>query len=687
MKNKMSKRLLSVAFASLLLFQSAGLQSDSFLPKAEAATDETATIEYVNKLPVKTGGDVNLDGTVNAADAVMLQDYLTGGASLTTEQVSPADCNADSTLNGFDLAVLKRMMHNGDWYAESVDVESTVSVDVGTDKVVDSIEFTLDTSTDYTLHISVGFWAAWTNIQCADGTLTQIEDSDNVESVTIDGNKVTIQLSEEIYASANPDNTTQAQYLGKVMFHHNSGDAPINITSYSIGLADPPPIDYALTVEPESTMQIDVGTDKALDTIELVLDTTNNYTLHVNVGFWAAWANIQCANGTLTQVEDSQNVDNVTIDGNKVTIKLSAGVYASANASNTSQAPYLGKVTLHHNEGDAAINVISYNIKYVEVKTPDGINIDDLLDMSELEGWATVEGDGLKTTTGGAGGEVVLVTTLSEFTAVSSDDTPRIIVVDGLIECGDSAIRIGSNKTIVGADADAEIKGGLYITSESNIIVANLTIDAEYPDGSVVDCFAARNVHHLWVTHVTAHDASDGLLDLTVGSNYITVSWCKFYYDDTSNGHRLACLDSNGTSAGETDTGRNKVTYHHNWWAHGCDQRMPRILFGQGHVYNNYYSAEGNSYCIGVGSYASVLVEGNYFKNVKDPHEFMYTHALPAYITARDNVYDNTSGNRHSGLGGGEFGNVDPFTDPPYDYTLDDANDIPSIVQNGAGPQ
>lgn len=444
---------------------------------------------------------------------------------------------------------------------------------------------------------------------------------------------------------------------------------------------------YQLSVNTESMEQIDVGTEKALDTIEFVLDTSNDYALHVNVGFWSAWANVQCSGGKLTEIEDSQNVDSITIDGNKVTIQLSAGVYASANASNSSQAPYLGKVSLHHNSGGAAINVISYEIKYVEVVTPEGINIDDLLDMSELEGWATVEGDGLKTTTGGAGGEVVVVTNLAEFAAVSSDDTPRIIVVDGVIQCDDDAIRIGSNKTVVGANANAEIKGGLDINTESNIIVANLTIDAQYPNGSVADCFAARNVHHMWVTHVTAHDASDGLLDLTIGSNYITVSWCKFYYDDTSNDHRLACLDSNGTTAGDTDTGRNKVSYHHNWWAHGCDQRMPRILFGQGHVYNNYYSAEGNSYCIGVGSYASVLVEGNYFKNVKDPHEFMYTHALPAYITARDNVYDNTTGNQQSGLGGGEFGNVDPFTDPPYDYTLDNAKDIPTIVQNGAGPQ
>lgn len=47
----------------------------------------------------------------------------------------------------------------------------------------------------------------------------------------------------------------------------------------------------------------------------------------------------------------------------------------------------------------------------------------------------------------------------------------------------------------------------------------------------------------------------------------------------------------------------------------------------------------------------------------------------------------NTTGNKHTGLGGGDFGNVAAFTDPPYDYDLDNAKDIPSIVQKGAGPQ
>ena len=36
---------------------------------------------------------------------------------------------------------------------------------------------------------------------------------------------------------------------------------------------------------------------------------------------------------------------------------------------------------------------------------------------------------------------------------------------------------------------------------------------------------------------------------------------------------------------------------------------MPRIMYGEVHVYNNYYTSQGNNYCVGVGSYASAIIE------------------------------------------------------------------------------
>jgi pectate lyase len=77
---------------------------------------------------------------------------------------------------------------------------------------------------------------------------------------------------------------------------------------------------------------------------------------------------------------------------------------------------------------------------------------------------------------------------------------------------------------------------------------------------------------------------------------------------------------------------------------------MPRIMYGQGHVFNDYYTSGGNDYCVGVGSYGAALLENNYFKNVKDPHCFMYD--VYCWMTAKGNEYDNTTGKKDNGKGG-----------------------------------
>jgi pectate lyase len=110
---------------------------------------------------------------------------------------------------------------------------------------------------------------------------------------------------------------------------------------------------------------------------------------------------------------------------------------------------------------------------------------------------------------------------------------------------------------------------------------------------------------------------------------------------------------------------------------------MPRLLFGKGHIYNNYYNSPGNDYCIGSGSYASLLVENNYFKDVKDPHRFQDSN--PSTITAQGNIYDNVSGKQDTG--GNKSDSPAAWTNPPYNYSLHTAESIPELVQRCAGPQ
>ncbi len=322
---------------------------------------------------------------------------------------------------------------------------------------------------------------------------------------------------------------------------------------------------------------------------------------------------------------------------------------------------------------------------------------DGLLDMNALTGFAATDGSGKQTlpggVTGGNAGELVTVTTDTAFVKAVSDDTPRVVIVSGRVRAISSsggAINIGSNKTIVGIDKDATLKGGLNISDESNIIISNLTIEGGYGEKNTPDdCINIQGSHHVWLNHLNTHDASDGNIDIKLGSNYITVSWCKIWYKNSKNDHRLSCLVGSGAGDhDDTDYGRLKVTFHHNWFSDFCKERMPRVMYGMGHIYNNYYSCKGNDYCIGVGCYGTVLVENNYFKDVKNPHQFSYAdQTYPCAITARGNEYDNTSGKKETGQHPKASSPAASFDQAPYPYLLDDAKTIPDLVQKYAGPQ
>ena len=57
-----------------------------------------------------SGGDINRDGNVSTADAVMLCKYLTGIEQLNNEQAEQADLDDNQVINAIDLTLLKRML-------------------------------------------------------------------------------------------------------------------------------------------------------------------------------------------------------------------------------------------------------------------------------------------------------------------------------------------------------------------------------------------------------------------------------------------------------------------------------------------------------------------------------------------------------------------------------------------------
>lgn len=234
--------------------------------------------------------------------------------------------------------------------------------------------------------------------------------------------------------------------------------------------------------------------------------------------------------------------------------------------------------------------------------------------------------DGINGVTGGAAGEVVRVTNRQDLANYAKASEPYTIIVEGKLEGHGlnrqkDVIEVNSNKTIVGVKG-AELAGiGLNINGKQNIIIRNLIIHHADPDG-----IAARNSHHIWIDHCEVYSQDeekedwDGLIDLTVGSSYLTVSYC--YLHD----HHKACLLNSGTMHYE-DNGKNRTTYHHNAFLR-IDQRCPRIGYGLGHVFCNYYQDIG-WYAIGVHTQAKVVSENNYFgTNVKHPFEQMYASSL-----------------------------------------------------------
>lgn len=331
---------------------------------------------------------------------------------------------------------------------------------------------------------------------------------------------------------------------------------------------------------------------------------------------------------------------------------------------------------------------------------------DVLPPASPLVGWAAVQGAGLTTTTGGGDAPPTIVTTLEELQDAVEGDEPRVVLVRGTLEPGD--VEIGSNKTIVGT-CGAEVHGHIDISEVSNVIIRNLTIvgygegdcsldpdfNADEGCSSGVDAISVeRNSHHVWFDHCAVRDGTDGNLDITNGANFVTVSWTKFSYtprtDDVGGdstgaaGHRFSNLVGGTDSPDDFDDANAlNVTWHHNWWADNVVERQPRVRFGQNHLFNNYYNSATTNYCVRAGIGARILLEGNFFERVDDPHEFNDADdQATANISAdASNIYVETTSDQATGGGG------PAFVDPPYEYAVDDAAGVPAAVMAEAGPR
>jgi pectate lyase len=262
------------------------------------------------------------------------------------------------------------------------------------------------------------------------------------------------------------------------------------------------------------------------------------------------------------------------------------------------------------------------------------------------------------------------------------------------------------NKTIIGLGTNATLVGCLGLFGSigstigcSNVIIRNLTIRNPDQFGEDDGITIKSGAHHVWVDHCTLHDAYDGMLDVTKESDFVTVSWCKFYYTSlNSHGDTVDLIGA--ADEDSTDLGKLHVTFHHNWWGALCRERIPSVRFGRVHVYDNYYNCVDNHYCARARLYSEVLVENNYFDNVYNPWEVATSSLGPnGRLRATGNITNNcTFSTTHYDPNLPNSGvvlivpgddvlstGVNQLNPPPYTYPLDAALNVPTLVQTHAG--
>jgi len=188
------------------------------------------------------------------------------------------------------------------------------------------------------------------------------------------------------------------------------------------------------------------------------------------------------------------------------------------------------------------------------------------------------------------------------------------------MEGGDFVIENDNNAnsyvTVEGVGDDATANGwGIRIKNATNIEVSNLGfMNCDSSEGD--DIGLQQNNSYVWVHNNdlfygdAGSDADqikgDGALD-NKGSSYNTFSYNHFW----DNGKASLLGLSENTTVGLY------VSYHHNWFDHS-DSRHPRVRFYSAHIYNNYFDGIAK-YGSGSTEGSSLFLEGNYFRNAKNP--------------------------------------------------------------------
>ena len=227
---------------------------------------------------------------------------------------------------------------------------------------------------------------------------------------------------------------------------------------------------------------------------------------------------------------------------------------------------------------------------------------------------------------------------------------------------------------LTGDQSESYRRSGILTVRQENIIIRNITfVGPGSIDVGGSDLLSFNGAKHCWVDHCAFSDGMDGNFDITVSSDFNTVSWCTFSYTDRSYMHQNTNLI--GYSDREP-TGFLNTTFAFNWWGQGCVQRMPMVRVGKIHMLNNYFSSTTATNCINPRKNSEVLIEGNYFeKGVK--RYFSQKDAIS--VTWADSNFAEEPNQSGTPVSTGTTITI------PYEYTVAPYADVPAAVKKHAG--
>ena len=227
---------------------------------------------------------------------------------------------------------------------------------------------------------------------------------------------------------------------------------------------------------------------------------------------------------------------------------------------------------------------------------------------------------------------------------------------------------------LTGDQSESYRRSGILTVRQENIIIRNITfVGPGSIDVGGSDLLSFNGAKHCWVDHCAFSDGMDGNFDITVSSDFNTVSWCTFSYTERSYMHQNTNLI--GYSDREP-TGFLNTTFAFNWWGQGCVQRMPMIRVGKIHMLNNYFSCTTAGNCINPRKNSEVLIEGNYFEK-----------GVRRYYSQNDAISVTWADSNHAeepNKAGQPISIGTPVT-VPYDYSVAPYTDVPAAVKKHAG--